>query len=241
MTLLATARAIWAGQSECGPVRAHNEDAWAWASDHRGALLFVVVDGGGGFIEGPAIAERAWRAALDAFAKSTPSTVEQRLREVMRAAATAAHTPGEDRDFGSASATVAAVLIETDGAAVAHVGDVRVYLDGTPITTDHRLGELMIAQGKVTRAEARTLPIADIITRALGEPEVEIEVAPLTLAKGQRLVICSDGIHDGLVDEAIAEILDVEKTPEDAVIALIEEAIKGGSRDNLTAVVVDLR
>ena len=128
---------------------------------------------------------------------------------------------------------------------LANVGDSRTYLFRHDrlrrITTDHSYVQELVATGEITDDEARTHPRRNIITRALGiEPDVKVDWWTLPLVRGDRFVLCSDGLVDEITDAEITETLLEFSDPQRATDRLIEMANAAGGRDNITVVIVDV-
>jgi serine/threonine protein phosphatase PrpC len=129
--------------------------------------------------------------------------------------------------------------------ALANVGDSRTYLmrDGalTRATIDHSYVQELLATGHLTEDEARNHPRRNIVTRALGiEPSVRVDSWVLPLVRGDRFVLCSDGLVDEIDDARIAEIVAGASDPHAAAEQLVAAALEQGGRDNVTVVVVDV-
>jgi hypothetical protein len=141
--------------------------------------------------------------------------------------------------------TLDVVLIAGGEAFVAHVGDSRTYLirDGraSQITTDHTVAEVLVIEGKLTIEEAQVSPLRTILVNAIGvSPDVGVEMAHVTLRRGDRLLLCSDGLHDYFpVEEEIAQRLSGEK-PGEALAEMVELAKQRGGHDNITGVAVNV-
>src|SRR5207248_4940199 len=139
-------------------------------------------------------------------------------------------------------------LVDEDGEerlAVVNVGDSRDYLlqqgELEQLTEDHSLVEQMVRDGRLTPEEAMVHPQRSIITRALGlDPEVEVDSWELTPYKGDRLLLCSDGLTNEVSDDEIATTLRAVSDPEEAAKQLVNEARDHGGSDNITCVVVDV-
>ncbi|MEI6669684.1 MAG: PP2C family serine/threonine-protein phosphatase [Acidobacteriota bacterium] len=136
---------------------------------------------------------------------------------------------------------------QTLTALVAHVGDSRAYLwrDGRleQITRDHSWVEEQIASGAMTEQDARRHPWRNLVTRALtGTDEPDVELTPVSLEPGDRVLICSDGLSTPIDDTAIAGIVAHAPIgdPGPLCTALIEAANAAGGPDNITVVVVDV-
>jgi protein phosphatase len=132
-------------------------------------------------------------------------------------------------------------------ALVAHVGDSRAYLwrdgDLDQITRDHSWVEEQIALGALNVEEARQHPWRNLVTRALaGADEPAVDLTPVALAPGDRVLICSDGLTSAVTNDAIAEIL--ARTPmgrpDELCQALVDAANGAGGPDNITVIVVEI-
>ena len=138
--------------------------------------------------------------------------------------------------------TLTAVTLEADGTALlGHVGDSRAYLmrDGTvtQVTDDHSLVEQLVREGRLSPEEAQHHPQRAIITRALGvDADVEVDVYPVELGPGDRLLICSDGLTGMLSDDTIAATLRRHADPQQAADTLVDMANQAGGDDNITVV-----
>jgi hypothetical protein len=142
-----------------------------------------------------------------------------------------------------------AVLPSNDGhpeqLAIVNVGDSRVYLarqgELTRATVDHSYVQELLATGHITEAEARAHPRRNIVTRALGiEPNVRVDSWMMPLVRGDRFVLCSDGLVDEVDDDEIHEIIRREGQPQSCADALVAAALEHGGRDNVTVIVVDV-
>jgi serine/threonine protein phosphatase PrpC len=131
-------------------------------------------------------------------------------------------------------------------ACVAHVGDSRVYRlrDGQleQLTHDHSWVEEQVRAGTMSASAARQHPWRNVVTRALSggeDPEVDVtEVGPV---KGDRYLLCSDGLFAVVIDQQIVEILgDTRLSLQEISAALISAANAGGGPDNITALVLEV-
>jgi PPM family protein phosphatase len=131
---------------------------------------------------------------------------------------------------------------------VAHVGDSRAYLwhDGAldQITRDHSWVEEQIASGVLDEEEARRHPWRNLVTRALaGAEDPIVDLTPIALEPGDRILLCSDGLTSPLTSDAIAEI--VARTPagqpEELCRGLVGAANDAGGPDNITVIVVEIK
>jgi serine/threonine protein phosphatase PrpC len=128
---------------------------------------------------------------------------------------------------------------------LANVGDSRTYLFRHErlrrVTVDHNYVQELVATGHISEDEARTHPRRNIITRALGiEPDVKVDWWTLPLIRGDRFLLCSDGLVDYVVDVDIASTLTLESDPQVAADRLVDKANEAGGGDNITIIVLDV-
>ena len=99
----------------------------------------------------------------------------------------------------------------------------------------------MVRNGQLERSDEMYLANRNVITRAMGtEPYVEEDIFIADANPGSRLLLCSDGLHGMLEEAEIVKILSAEEDTEKAAEALVAEAKKGGGRDNITVILVDV-
>jgi protein phosphatase len=127
---------------------------------------------------------------------------------------------------------------------LAHVGDSRAYLcrGGSlrQLTRDHTRVQELVDAGLVTREDAATHKLRNVLTNVVGgsAPLTDVEVHRVPLAVGDSVLLCSDGLHGVVRDEEIASILGGTGTAESACRALVDLALARGGPDNVTAVVL---
>jgi len=224
--------------SEAGP-RERNED-FAGAvfglelPQPRRDVVAAIADGIGGAKGGRVAAETAVRGFLDGFC-DLPETMEVRraAARVLNSLNRWIYAEGQ-RNIQTAGmgCTFTALVLRGRVAHVLHVGDTRVYrLRGDRLaclTVDH-----VRESGNAGRS--------NILNRALGvETEVRLDYASQPLARHDRFLLCSDGVHGVLTAESIADILRERSASEDSARALVAAALDAGSTDNCTALVVDV-
>jgi protein phosphatase len=129
--------------------------------------------------------------------------------------------------------------------ALVNVGDSRSYRfhDGqiTQITYDHSLAEEMVRSGELTSAEAAVHPHRHILTRALGvSADVSVDLWRIQPVRGDRFLLCSDGLTNELDEDQIREVLSSVADPQKAADLLVQAARTHGGSDNITAVIVDV-
>jgi protein phosphatase len=129
-----------------------------------------------------------------------------------------------------------------------HIGDSRIYYlpkNGkfAQITQDHNHVGWLRRNGKINEREARDHPLRSSLNQSLGSRQqfVEPQIGAVGYQVGDRFLICSDGLIDGLWDRRIEEILRSDTPTYDLARLYVREAIENSGRDNTTAVVIDIR
>jgi protein phosphatase len=222
--------------TDVGRVRDGNEDAHL-VDDVIG--LVAVADGIGGHRAG----EVASATAIEALRSSITSgrTLRESIEDANEAVFAKAQTDINLRGMGT-TLTVG-TLVAGNTMLLGHVGDSRAYLlhDGElrQVTVDHSLVEELVQEGRLTADEAAVHPQRSIITRSIGtDPTVEVDVYPVELSVGDRLLLCSDGLTDMVHPEEIAATLRREEDPTRASAVLVDAANQAGGVDNITVVIV---
>lgn len=243
--------------TDVGVVRDHNEDS---AAIDDGMRFFVVADGMGGHAAGEVASamavdgvRRSLTGSLEtiaAFAENPDEEGRQEIAQVLEEAVREAHRSVYERgiaepDKQGMGTTLDVLLVAGQDAFIAHVGDSRTYLmrgeNAAQITADHTVAEVLVVEGKLSAEEALVSPLRTILVNALGvAAEVGVEMAHLTLHEGDRLLLCSDGLHDYFPQEQ--ELYDevTTKEPEAALQTLIDAAKERGGHDNITAVLIEV-
>jgi PPM family protein phosphatase len=244
--------------SHPGLRRDENEDAFSTRDDLG---LYMVADGMGGHAAG----EIASRLAVDTIVAFISDTRDadinrtwpfpydhalnldgNRLKVAFRLA---------NRKLGSAveaneslrgmATTAAAVLFGHGTPMVAHVGDSRVYQlrEHTlrQVTHDHSWVSEQVRAGVMTEKDARRHPWRNVVTRALaGGDDPDVEVAELDVRSGDRLLLCSDGLHGVVMPDRIEALVKKGKSLADTCKTLIETANAAGGPDNITVVMLQV-
>jgi len=225
--------------SETGP-RERNEDfggaVFGWELPQpRGDVVAAIADGIGGAKGGRVAAEMAVRGFLDGFC-DLPETMEVRraAARVLTSLNAWIFSQGRrDAKLAGMGCTFTALVLRGRVAHFVHLGDTRAYrLRGDRLvclTVDH----VRDAGGAGGRSNT--------LVRALGvETEVPLDYSSQPVARHDRFVLCSDGVHAFLPPEAMADILRERSASEDSARALIAAALAAGSTDNCTALVLDV-
>jgi protein phosphatase len=149
-------------------------------------------------------------------------------------------------DYTGMGTTVVSALLSGETVIVGHVGDSRLYIwsGGSleQVTKDDSWAATMLAQNPGSSAsDVAKHPMRNVLTNVLGAREpTEIHVVERPIALGDTLLISSDGVHGALSAEAIAGLL-ARGLPAQALAQdLVQAALDAGSRDNVTALIVQL-
>jgi len=241
--------------TDVGVVRDHNEDS-AFMDPKQG--FFIVADGMGGHAAGEVASAMAVetvkktlesaRGEIDSFKKSPSDAGRRQLVQLLQNAVLQAHQAvyqrgQNEQDKAGMGTTLDVVLVAGAEAFVAHVGDSRTYLvrdaKSSQITTDHTVAEVLVIEGKLTIEEAQVSPLRTILVNAIGvSADVGVEMAHVTLKRSDKILLCSDGLHDYFpIEEEIAQRLTTDK-PGDALKEMVELAKTRGGHDNITGVAV---
>lgn len=220
--------------------------------------FYVVADGMGGHAAGDVASRTVNQIVTDwviktkvlpdlreATRKLTSEDVPaQLLTQAIRQANQALfeHARNTGSDLGS---TVTAALIIGDVATIANVGDSRTYLlrqgQLEQITQDHSLVARLVDARVIKPEEVRTHPQRNQIYRSLGhKPDVEVDTFAIQLRRGDRLILCSDGLWEMVLDEDIRRIVEQARTPQQACDTLVEAANRAGGEDNISVIVVEM-
>jgi PPM family protein phosphatase len=227
------------GVTDTGNVRTSNQDQLLAEGD-----LVAVADGMGGHRAGEVASRLAVDVLRDTFdVDPTADGLVAAVLAANRAVWERGEAEPELRGMGTTIAAVA--LVAGKALAVVNVGDSRAYLlqDGRlqQLTADHSLVADLLRAGAISEDEARDHPRRNVLTQVLGMgPEVEPHVALAEPARGDRLLLCSDGLFNELDDDRIAAILASVPDPTDAAARLVDEANAAGGADNITALVLDI-
>ena len=228
--------------TDVGLQRNNNEDSFLSCPELG---LWIVADGMGGHAAGEvasAVVSETIRRCVEE-GENLADAIQQSHRAVLRAAADGHGGQG----MGS---TVVALHCSGSHYHVAWVGDSRAYLWSpsaehrfSQLTTDHSYVQMLYQTGAISEAELDTHPEKNIITQCLGSIELEqvtVESVEGEWRKGDKILLCSDGLSDAVSDREIADIMSAGHAPGVAVESLISSALSHGGKDNITVTMVEL-
>ena len=250
------------GRTDVGKVRAGNEDAFVIADlgvsspihdmarpialeVGSSGVLLAVSDGMGGAQAGEvasALALHSLRRGMSAGAGGSAEAALQASVEKANQKVWDASTAAGRKGMG---ATLTAVLIHGNRAYVAEVGDSRAYvLRGSlfvQLSHDQSAVQLMLDAGTLTREEAETFPYKNVILQAIGtKPSVVVALNRFTLRRGDRILLCSDGLSGPVKDDEMQSIVAAASTLDAACATLIDLANSRGGEDNITVVLAEM-
>jgi protein phosphatase len=220
----------------------------------RGVLL-VVADGMGGMASGETASQMTVENFLTAFIERIPdaprgsnaptfenpgqvlvdSVKETNARVFARASA--------ERGLKGMGTTLTAAFLEADKLVIAQVGDSRCYMlrDGAlkQLTRDQTLLASLAEKGPLPPGNFK---FKNMLLQAVGsQQDVQVALTEVPVRAGDRVLVCSDGLHGPVPDERIAELLTGEKEPEELAQSLAQQANENGGPDNVSVIVCDIR
>lgn len=242
--------------TDVGKVRSNNEDSIlamellsSFESRSRSSILCAVADGVGGSQKG----EMASRLALQTLAEkgakfllgSGRGEIGDALRSAIEAVNEAVIKYGmEHSESEGMATTIVASLIDGGTVYIANAGDSRAYLINRgqikQLTRDDSQVQEAVDSGKITPEQARHYPGRNIITKAVGgATDIELSISNLSLAPGDRILLCSDGLWEPLGDAEIQKITLESSNPQSACEKLVSLANERGGKDNSSVIIVE--
>jgi PPM family protein phosphatase len=238
----------YAGLSDVGRKRTRNDDRWG-ADPALG--LYIVADGVGSTSHGDLAAALVVDTLPGHVARHLQGVDLHDPQATARLGTAVVDMCNElygrsknEEDLGSADTTLVSAVIVDSRALIAHLGDSRAYLyrggQVHRLTSDHTIVQAVVDAGELTPEAAAVHPNRSVVTRhVLMTPPAKPDVSVLDLQPGDRILLCSDGLHGVIDDATLGAILNDYPDPADACRVLIDAANRGGGPDNITAVVVN--
>jgi len=240
--------------------RENNQDSYRIVeielSDGKVGLLALVADGMGGAKAG----DLASQIAADEFVNYVESHLlgispkTSYVRSILLQGFLSAHQKivelsTNNPEVSGMGTTLVAVFVWGNQYIVANVGDSRAYLidpgDINQITKDHSEVQLMVDHGIISKEEARHHPRKNIITQSLGDPyeQPSVDIFPshgaFNVIRNTIILLCSDGLVDGASDGEIHDLITSMSDLNDTAQSLTKLAFDGGSKDNITVVLIE--
>lgn len=242
-------RILGAGVTDQGLVRQENQDAY-YIDLKKG--LFIVADGMGGHAAGAIASKRVieklpelvWHE-LGRYSQKERPIADAEIGLALRKAAiklnALVHAEGnEDLDKRGMGATVVLAAVFGKWVYLMHLGDSRAYLwrkgHFQQLTEDHTVGRMLLELEQITANDLESKPVLQRLSRCVGmEGEAKPEVQKLILKRGDRLLLCSDGLTKMVSNERLTEILGGADDPEVVCRQFVSAANAAGGKDNITA------
>jgi serine/threonine protein phosphatase PrpC len=255
-------------RTDVGQIREHNEDNFLVAdltrksrglleANRSGAVgphgsIFAVCDGMGGAAAGEIASQLAvdilYERMVEGLQEGHPLSRDELARRLVRAIEAAGlrifQEAKVDRTRRGMGTTVTAAALVDDHLFFAQVGDSRGYLlrqgNLVQLTRDQSLVNQLIEAGQLTEEEAETFEHNNIILQALGTADtVQVDLTFCELRRGDRVLLCSDGLSGMVRFEDIREALRGTPEPIDVCKSLTERANQAGGHDNITVIVAE--
>ncbi|PXX90385.1 serine/threonine-protein phosphatase [Marinobacter vulgaris] len=242
-----------AGLTDVGTVRAANQDAidWRISDDHR-QILLVVADGMGGYQGG----EIASRIAVDTvmetlgahFESGNGGLCDARPDAIQVAINLASERIQErraaDPDLAKMGTTLVVSWVIDGEALIAHLGDSRCYLvhkgELQCLTRDDTVVQNMLEDGSIQPDDVPHVPFRNVLTRALGASSALASFGRVVMESGDCLLLCSDGLIDGLPEADWLPLMSAQKSADEQVRALVQASLDNEAADNVSVVILIL-
>ncbi len=222
--------------SHIGCVRTSNQDAVILDPP-----IFGVADGMGGH-QGGETASRMCRDGVVSLLKPREQDLDTLVNAVRIVNRRIHLTASEDPKLLGMGTTLTCLWFGKERVHIAHVGDSRLYLlrEGAlrQVTDDHSMVMEMVRAGIITREQARSHPMRNVITRAVGtERSLEVDALSDSRKKGDVWLICSDGLYGQVTEDALQKAMEMDDL-EAAARTLMEAALEAGGPDNISLILL---
>ena len=244
---------VLGAMSDVGRKRTNNQDSMcslAAPNTPSGVIALVAVaDGMGGHNGGEVASALAIEGVVSRLGKKSGVNTElvnrqEHMADVVRQIHADVRAASNTPDTAGMGTTLSIAVIEDSRIWLGHIGDSRIYRvrDGklTQLTDDHSWVADEVRRGNITASEAETHPRRNLLSQAIGVTEVIAPmVAEFDLAVGDKIMLCSDGLH-GLVSGEDMRLTIDSMPPDLAVQTLVEKANDAGGPDNVTVVIAEI-
>ena len=239
---------LMSGATDPGTVRQSNEDAF-WCDAGLGAA--IVADGMGGHAAGEVASAATVEAFAEIVARRLPAAAgTAQVKELMAEALGTANSrvrgmiEADPQKEGMGS-TAVCVCRHGNEMVIAHIGDSRAYLFRrgrlTPLTKDHSYVQSLVDSGALSPVDAEKHPQRNLITRCIGgDSDARVDLTALEFAKGDLLLLCSDGLSGVLGAADMEGLLTEAASLSGARDRLLEHTIARGAPDNVTLLLAGL-
>ena len=234
-------------KTNVGNKRTANEDSFGVADTPNGKV-FVVCDGMGGHVGGATASKLAVDCIIEFLSGEPFNNIFIGLNNAIQYANNEIHKRAKNNPELKGMGTTCTLLIAREPEIfIAHVGDSRIYIHSNNklyrITKDHSYVQELVDQGIISDDEMETHPKKNQILKALGISEnIEPTVysAPIHSVKGDKFLLCSDGLNGEINDANIELLINKHQSIENASDDLIDAALKAGGNDNITLQLIEV-
>ena len=233
--------------------RPENQDSYGFMETELGFLVTVCdgMGGGPGGKTASTIAVNEILAGVDEASKDE-EIANILIKAVRRANMAVLEAASLDPALKGMGCTATVFLISEKSAFLAYVGDSRIYqMRGKRKvfrTFDHSMVFDLVRQKVISEEQARLSAQSNVITRAIGiKPDLEVDVIERPYEKGDRFILCTDGIHGIMPEKELLKLLGNRKVALGAVVDDIATYVdnmgrnNGGKHDNLTIAIVETK
>ena len=227
-------RCAW--RTDVGKLRKNNQDAVI-----RGNGLAGVADGMGGH-KGGEIASAGLRDGLLRETKDAEPDIRTLEKAVQKVNTELWERQKNDTSLSGMGTTLTVLWPKEKEMIIGQVGDSRAYLlrDGelTQVTNDHSMVADMVRKGVLTEEQAACHPMRNYITRAVGtETMIEVDMSVHDRKKGDRWLICSDGLHGTVFGDELIQMM-MNENLDEAADKMLQAALNAGGKDNISLILL---
>jgi PPM family protein phosphatase len=233
--------------SDIGCARSNNEDFCGHSVESPREVVLAVADGVGGYEGGEVASQMAVEVTLAAYHESTPSwgPAKRLYRAVQRANIEIHNRALAVPELRRMATTLTAAAVADGTLYAVHIGDCRLYLVRggriQQMTKDHTVVGERLRLGLISEKDARNHPERSALSRCLGRELIaSLDRLTMPLRSGDRVIVCTDGLH-GMLEDREIDHLSRTLAASDACRRLIEEANTRGAADNVTAALLIAR
>ena len=227
-------RCAW--RTDVGKLRKNNQDAVILGNGLAG-----VADGMGGH-KGGEIASAGLRDGLLRETKDAEPDIRTLEKAVQKVNTELWERQKNDTSLSGMGTTLTVLWPKEKEMIIGQVGDSRAYLlrDGelTQVTNDHSMVADMVRKGVLTEEQAACHPMRNYITRAVGtETMIEVDMSVHDRKKGDRWLICSDGLHGTVFGDELIQML-MNENLDEAADKMLQAALNAGGKDNISLILL---
>ena len=227
--------------------RISNEDYFG-SIETKFGTFYIVCDGMGGHSSGEKASKLATESIIQFVKHAKTDNTKELLKEAIEYVNTIVFNVAfKNTELKGMGTTLVLVFIKNDQLYFAHVGDSRIYLSRKgklkQLTEDHSFVQQLLKAGIISESEAKSHPRRNEITKAIGLKEMiepTVCTSPLKLKKGDKILMCSDGLTNMVPTDKILEIISKETPTEAKTTELIENANNAGGFDNITTTLIEI-